>query len=196
MEDVIRANTAEEPAPESRKQTLARAISVAGHPFILIPAAALIVSGRGPALVLALTMLLVASVIFLQVRRGKWSDADVSTRQQRPLFYAVILAATAAAALLLWRMGASSSFVRGTLIAIAMITIQMIANRWLKISLHSSFAAFVTGVVATRSTVIAVATACLALGIAWSRVTLKRHSPSEVLIGLGLGAGAAIALWL
>jgi len=193
---MTRADTDQKPAPRSRKQALARAISIAGHPFILIPAAALIVSGRGPALVLALTMLAVASVIFLQVRRGKWSDADVSTRQQRPLFYVVILAATGAAALLLWRTGASSSFVRGTLIAIAMITIQMIANRWLKISLHSSFAAFVTGIVASRGIGLAVAAACLAIAIAWSRVTLTRHTPLEVLIGLGLGACAAIALWL
>jgi membrane-associated phospholipid phosphatase len=193
---MTRSNTDQEPAPGSRKQTLARALSIAGHPFILIPAAALIVSGRGPALVLALTMLAVASVIFLQVRRGKWSDADVSTRQQRPLFYAVILAATAGAAFLLWRMGASSSFVRGTLIAIAMITIQMIANRWLKISLHASFAAFVTGIIATRGIAMAIAAACLALAIAWSRVTLKRHTLLEVVIGLGLGACAAIALWL
>src|SRR5437763_14739660 len=147
---MARPATDQEPAPRSRKQTLARALSIAGHPFILIPAVALIVSGRGPALVLALTMLAVAGVIFFQVRRGKWSDADVSTRQQRPLFYVVLLGPTGGAALLLWRMGASSSFVRGTLIAIALITIQMIANRWLKISLHASFAAFVTGIVATR----------------------------------------------
>jgi hypothetical protein len=178
----------------SRKQTLARALSIAGHPFILIPAAALIVSGRGPALVLALTMFAVATVIFLQVRRGKWSDADVSTRQQRPLFYLVLLAATAGAGLLLWQLGVSPSFIRGTLIAIAMITIQMIANRWLKISLHASFAAFVTGIVATRGIGIAVTAACLA--IAWSRVTLKRHTPLEVFIGLGLGGCAAIVLWL
>src|SRR6266567_1650391 len=143
---MARDNTDQRSPSETRKQTLARALSIAGHPFILIPAAALIVSGRGPTLVLALTMLAVASVIFLQVRRGKWSDADVSTRQQRPLFYVVLLAATGAAAFLLWRMGASSSFIRGTLIAIALITIQMIANRWLKISLHTSFAVFVTGV--------------------------------------------------
>src|SRR5260221_8332523 len=127
---MTRDDTNQEPPSGTRKQTLARVLSIAGHPFILIPAAALIVSGRGPALVLALTMLAVAGVIFLQVRRGKWSDADVSTRQQRPLFYVVLLGATAGAALLLWRVGASSSFVRGTIVAIALITIQMIVNRW------------------------------------------------------------------
>ncbi len=72
----------------------------------------------------------------------------------------------------------------------------MIANRYLKSSLHVAFASFCGVLLAGGPATAGAAVAAVAL-LAWSRVVLGRHRPAEVLSGalLGVAAGAALRAW-
>ncbi|HYR28910.1 MAG TPA: hypothetical protein VEU30_10620, partial [Thermoanaerobaculia bacterium] len=76
------------------KQTLARWISIAAHPFVtgtVMVAAAASIRIAAAFVILAVVPLLVLS--FRQVRRGKWEHVDASNRRERPLLYAMGIAA-------------------------------------------------------------------------------------------------------
>jgi hypothetical protein len=68
---------------------LARTLSVAGHPFVLIPLTVALTtrSLRWAAIIAAGTILPLLWIIVRNVRRGTWSDAGVSRHDQRASFY-------------------------------------------------------------------------------------------------------------
>jgi membrane-associated phospholipid phosphatase len=181
-------------------ERIARWVSILGHPFVLLPLTVLAIglrhgpfahAGRRALLVAALLVLPVLGLLAARVRAGAWTDYDVSDHEQRRGFYWALLAVLPLGSLLAWRLRPELG--RGLLAGWALLLASMLANRFLKSSLHVAFAAFCGGMIARTPTT---AVPCLALvaGVAWSRVVLRRHTVAEVLFGAALGAGAAAFL--
>jgi membrane-associated phospholipid phosphatase len=65
-----------------------------------------------------------------------------------------------------------------------------------KVSLHSAFAAFATTLLWPLVPAL-VAGAVVTAAVVWSRLVLRRHVVTDVVVGLALGvaAGAAFHLW-
>lgn len=173
--------------------TLARILSIAGHPFLLIPLMVAVATRNWvwTVIVGAVTILPLLAITLRNVRRGVWSDHDVSSREQRSGLYRAILPLLGISALLLWLMDASPRMMRGFAAAAVMLAIGLLANRFLKISLHMMAAAFcaVTIVRIYPNSIYAIVPFVAA--IAWSRRKLDRHTWTEIFAGLAIGGAAA-----
>jgi hypothetical protein len=174
-----------------RPPRLARLISIAAHPLVLPPFVAALAtrSARWTAIICASTIVPITAVILWKMRRGEWSDFDVSRREQRsslywfalPLFLAVILFVPAPA----W-------FTRTMTALLAALTIGFLLQRFMKPSLHMLFAAFSAVVLWKVYPLSPLITVPLLPAVGWSRWRLGHHTVAEIIIGtiLGLGAGA------
>ena len=85
--------------------------------------------------------------------------------------------------------------VRGVAATCGMMAVCAAATRWVKVSLHMAFAALAAIALALmRSPVGELALPGIAGALAWSRLTLQRHTPLEVILGTIIGAGAGAAI--
>ena len=170
---------------------LARLISIAAHPFVLSPltAALAIRNLRWTLILVASTVLPLAAVLLWKVRRGVWSDYDVSRREQRSGLYWIAIPMFAAAAFLAplppW-------FRRSMLSLVCALVIGLLLDRWLKTSLHLMMAAFCAVILWRVFPWSAVAMALVLAALAWSRWILKRHTVPEIITGTILGLAAGI----
>lgn len=168
-------------------------VSTLLHPFAVVPATILIRSGnwRASALIAALTVLPVLAVTAVRVRRGVWTDYDVSHRGQRRGLYFVALPLTVIAALLV-----PQPFARGTWIAAAMLLAGLILGRFLKTSLHMMFGAYCAVLIGSRFPVTLPLLIGLLVALAWSRHTLERHAIAEIAVGTAIGVAGGLAVVL
>lgn len=187
------------PQPADSVTLAARFFSIAGHPFVALPAAVYVTSlmndgDSGSGLRLLVLFGVVAVVIVIGIRTGRFNNFDVSERDRRPRFYALLTSAVFVFGF--WQRDQPQAF-RACMVAGALLLVCGVANRWVKVSLHSAFAMYAAGLVAASSAVAALVTLPVCAAIAWSRVHLGRHRRSEVWLGLALGlvAGASLSLW-
>lgn len=182
--------------------TIARWVSILAHPFVmiavLIAVPALRESSRTAAqsvLVVTLIVLVpIAVVMFGQVRRGRWSNVDASKPSERPLLFAV--AVTGLVAVLAWLLlnDPQSFLVRGVLVVTVFLLLSAILTRWVKLSLHVAFVALTATALCLIGSRVGYALIALVPVMFWSRVTLGRHRPFELLVGLVLGVATGVAL--
>ena len=182
----------------------ARALSIVGHPAVLMPVAvAAAASGPGapPQLLrVALgTAVAVAVIVGLyslwQVHRGRWAHVDASHPAERSQLNLVLAGLLCSAAGLLWALGQPPAVAAGPLLAALLVLLTHALRRWLKVSLHAAFALFAAALVWPYLPG-TLAIGALALGVAWSRLVLRRHTLAEVLTGLLFGAAFGGALRL
>jgi hypothetical protein len=178
----------------SSSTTLARVISIAGHPFILIPLMIAILTRNWvwTAAVAAGTSLPLLVITLRNVRRGVWSDHDVSRRDQRGGLYRVALPLVVLCAVLLYFLDAGPGMMRGFAAGAVMLLLGVLGNRFLKISMHMMTAAFCGLTIAWLYPATTFVIVPFVAAIAWSRRKLERHTWAEVAVGLAIGAGAAL----
>ncbi len=186
-----------------RSNAVARWISILFHPFVMVsvmvgaaaaarqtPGAAL----RSVAITAAFTIVPVAVLMWRQVRRGRWENADASNRAERPILYIVGGVGLAALIAYLMLVRSQSFMLRGVAATLGMMAVCAIATRWIKVSLHMAFATLAaTALALMRAPAGYVLLLALPL-LMWSRLTLDRHSPAEVALGTIIGACAGTAI--
>jgi membrane-associated phospholipid phosphatase len=180
-----------------RTNRLALAVSLLLHPFVIGPVTALLLTDVRSSVVIALaTTVPMLVLIARNVRRGTWTNYDVSERTHRTGLYWPGIALTGSLALILWRFGSNPGLVRAIAVITLMMAVAMVINRWLKVSLHMTFGAFFAVIVSWRYPEVTTALALALALLAWSRLTLRRHTWSEVFVGalLGCVAGAWLIL--
>ncbi len=175
---------------------VARALSVALHPFAVFAALALVAAWRldpatlpRTALGIGAAVAIVSGFIWQRRRGGHWQTVDASRRQERPLLYA--LALLVAGSYWLWMGGRASPASGGVLAAVVMLCVAGVVNRWIKLSLHMASLAF-AGVALLELLLPAGAVALLVVPpLGWARLRMARHTPIEVVGGALLGAMTA-----
>ena len=189
---------------DSSRIRAARTLSVIGHPALLMPVAvAAGASGAGvppqwlrAALATAVLVTVIVGLYSLwQVRTERWAHVDASQpheRSQLNLFLALLLCGAAA---LLWLLGQPLVVASGPMVIALVVLLAHLLRRWLKVSLHAAFALFAAALVWPNAALTLAITA-LALGVAWSRLVLRRHTWPEVALGLLLGAAFGVGLRL
>lgn len=179
----------------------ARMLSVLGHPGLLMPAAVAVAASRADAppqlLPVALATAVVVAVIvgiysLWQVRAGRWVHIDASNPNERHQLNLFLAALLGGAALLLWALGQPMPVALGPLLAGLVVGLTHLLRRWHKVSLHAAFAVFSVALVWPQPA-LTPALALLTMGVAWSRLVLRRHTLPEVLLGLLFGAAGAAA---
>ena len=189
--------------PPSRAEVTARWISRLGHPFVLPLAALLVVTLRvvptQEALgIVALSAATITLPVLLytrrQIRRQRWSDYDVSVREDRYRLYPLILVVCGGSAVIFWLLGAPAFMLRGILGGTTLAFVAMLINLRSKLSLHTALATLCALVILALVPPLGVAASIFAALIGWSRVVLRRHTVVEVVSGGVLGAIVALAL--
>ena len=182
-------------SPQSFSARLALVVSFLLHPFLISPATILLLAGRASSVAFVLAIVIPMFVLIaMQVRRGAWTNYDVSVRTQRRGLYWPALLLTIGSAFAIYATGGNPRLLRGFIVAAAMIAIAMLINRWLKVSLHMTFAAFsavAVGWAYPRTVWVMIALVAI---LAWSRLKLERHSWAEVVVGTVLGGAAGLVL--
>ncbi|HEY0141556.1 MAG TPA: hypothetical protein VGF48_11725 [Thermoanaerobaculia bacterium] len=181
--------------PRDLKLFTARALSVGLHPFVLTPLVVALTSRSWPQTILiaGLTTIPLLILIRRNVRRGTWTDTDVSHRGQRKSLYYAAAPLLLLTGLVLYAIGASANLLRGFFAATAMIVTGFLLMPLLKVSLHMTFAGFSAMILLDRSGFapppLGVAI-LLVLALAWSRRTLDRHTWAEIATGIVIGTAA------
>lgn len=174
----------------------ARALSVIGHPALLMPAAvagSALVNGA-PAAVLrlgALASVVVALCVMaysvLQVRAGRWSHVDASVPRERGQLNVFLVLLLFGAGGLLQAFGQPALLSLGLALGGAVVLATHLLRRWLKVSLHASFAVYAAALLWPAMWAVGVVL-LLAAAVSWSRLALRRHTAAEVVAGLLGGA--------
>ncbi len=170
---------------------LARIVSAAAHPFVLVPVAVSLATGnlRWTAILTLITLLPMTAVIVWNVRRGVWSDFDVSRRDQRSGLYWVAIPLLILTTVFI---DAPPALTRGMLAVAVVLVIGLAGNRFLKTSLHMMFAAYCAVILVRAYPWSPALTFPLVATLAWSRWRLGRHTPVEIAAGVVLGLAAGL----
>ena len=177
------------PPALSTHHAAARFISVAFHPLVLSPLTAALASRswRWTAIVMASTILPISAVILWNMRRGVWTDFDVTHRRQRSGLYWFAIPLFLAIAWL-----APGWFGRSMLALVCALIVCLALSRWLQVSLHMLFAAFCAVVLWRVHPLSAFAMAPVLVALAWARLRLQHHTPAELAVGTLFGLAAGI----
>ena len=176
----------------------ARALSVVGHPALLMPAAvagSATANGAPPQVLrigLAASVAIAACVIaysLVQVRAGRWAHVDASVPHERSQLNFVLCLLLFGVAGGLWWSGQPPMLALGLGLGGAMVVCALLLRRWLKLSLHTAFAVFAAALL-WPNTLAAAGVLLLAAAVSWSRLALCRHTGLEVVAGLLAGAVA------
>lgn len=186
-------------------RSLARGVSLIGHPLLLLPVAALaLMAARGASdgtlLRVAAVFVGLAAMLLLwshrQVTRRRWAHIDASAPAERRTLNLALLAVLAACTGLAWLRG-MPVLALGAALAGAMVLLALLLRAHCTLSLHLAFASYAAGLAWAASPVLGAVFAVLAASVAWSRLHLARHTPRDLLAGGFAGAAAAACFaWL
>lgn len=182
----------------------ARAVSILGHPLLVLPAALLLpaaLRGGDPRTLqaalagFALFAALVLGWSWWQVRRGRWAHVDASQQSERRSLNRTLLVLIGLGALLAWRALPTPDPALALALSAGIVAVAMLTAPWCKLSLHVAFAIYAAGLLWPLGA-IAIAVCCMfATGVAWSRLRLSRHRPRDLFAGAAAGLLAAVAYW-
>jgi hypothetical protein len=181
--------------------TVARCVSIIGHPLVLAPAAGLLAALSQDASVrlmrLLLVALLAASLVVLafslwNVRSGRWAHIDASNPSERRVLNGFLVGLLLFGSAVAWRTDPAHQLSIGLLIAGLAVVTALALSPILKISLHTCFAALAAGFLWPAPVALATG-AVIVVALAWSRVTLRRHTLAEVFSGAFVGGLSAVA---
>jgi membrane-associated phospholipid phosphatase len=180
---------------------IARAISIVGHPAVLLLVAALIAattqgsSLRQLWLVGGVTVILGSIVLvfsWMQVRAGRWSHVDASALGERTSLNVFAGTLCLVSAALAWHLTQRTQMSIALALSGAIFVFALAVARWVKVSLHVVFAVFATALLWPDRLAVIVGVLVTA-ALMWSRVVLGRHVAADVAIGLALGMAAGVA---
>jgi len=191
--------------PSPRLTALATRISAAGHPLITSSLFILVVSVRSlpwpdalwlTVLLLAAINLPVAVFTWIQIRRKKYSDFDVSDRRSRNGFYLFLLGVLGIAVLSLILTGQPSDLIRGVGGFTLLMAVSAILNFWMKVSMHTGISVYFGVILTGWSWGAGIGFLVFAILVGLSRRITGRHTGAEILLGMALGIAAGAGFLL
>jgi len=181
----------------------ARWISIVAHPFVTVSLLVAVPAMAQPSghavhsvLLVGLVVIVpIAVLMFLQVYRGRWSNADASNPSERSLLFLIAIAALVVALGWLHLKDPKSFLVQGMLVTAVFLLLAAVLNRWIKLSLHVAFAALTATTLSLMSSWVGYALIAVVPLVFWSRLALARHRVHELAVGLLLGALTGFVLF-
>jgi hypothetical protein len=181
---------------------LARWVSILAHPFIMVSLLVAVPTLRQSSgnavrsgfVVVMAVVIPVALLMFYQVLRGRWADVDASNPSERPLLFVVAFGSLVAALGWLLLNDRQSFLLRGMLVVVAFLCIAALLTRWVKLSLHVSFAALTATTLSLLGSPVGFALIAVIPVLCWSRIALGRHHTHELIVGLVLGFLTGVVL--
>ncbi len=187
------------------RHTLARALSIVGHPLCIVPlASALAIASHGlgwralgvTAIFFVSLSLIVFAFAWRQVRAGRWQDIDASNVAERRSLNYFLAAVLFIGAFLSFRQSQPLGLTLGLSMSGGLVVLTMLLSRWVKVSLHVAYLVYSTAILWYSDVWLVAAGLCLAAAVAWSRLELRRHALVEVVLGGIIGGIAGLVFWV
>lgn len=179
-----------------KKSKIAFVLSSLGHPLVTVSVFTLIALFRFEtqenarlysALIVGGVLLPLAIKMYLGVKKGTYSNFDVSNQQERKGWYKYALLLLAILTGVLWMTAVSDGVRLSVSCALLLLAGSQLLNHYIKASLHVSVNTFLAFLMLPLNWVIALIFASFIPFIAWARVVQGRHSSREVWAGAFLG---------
>jgi len=181
-------------------------VSVVGHPLAMIVLLVLLLSWtmdrvavwRITGFVAGLGLIPTGFLVWRSVSRREHAAYTYTHRSDRTILYFCLFAVLLLASVYFHFVEHSAFLVRGSAITALMAAVAAVLNRWIRLSLHLAFAVYSGLLLARVHPGYGLPILTFAPLLAWSRITLLRHTLSEVICGSALGLGAAgllISFW-
>lgn len=189
----------EEHTPEKKNSLLYKAslaISTIGNPLITFSVFVLFITLKTMDGVSAtlLSLLVIGGVTipisinnYVKTKNGKYTNYDVSDREQRQGFYHFLLILIGGVTGILYLTNQPAAFRHGSLVFFVMVMVSYIINYRLKVSMHTSISVYLGLTLLLINFSAGLAMLVFAVLIGLSRLVLKRHTVAEVVAGLVVG---------
>lgn len=132
----------------------------------------------------------------LGVRKGKYTNLDVSDRAQRQRWFIVTTLLLLLVTVIIWVTGQSRILRVGMVCAFALLLVSQLVNTRVKASMHLAFHTFLALVILHTYIVAGTIFLLFTPLLAWSRLYLSRHILEEVLVGMALGGFFGLTFWI
>ncbi len=146
----------------------------------------LYLSLRWTLLSLALILALLV-IVYYFVRKGKFSDLDVSTQTQRPLLFLLDFIFAAIYLSILYLFHAPKTLFVGNIAVFMVVIVLMVVNRFIKASVHMAVLSGALTLFVFMGGLTYLWGFILIPILAWARLTTKRHAFKEVVVGTIIG---------
>lgn len=138
----------------------------------------------------------IGSFVLIGVKKKKFTDIDVSKREQRPIVFLLTLLLATFYLVTLFMLGAPIMLSVTAISVIVGLSFAYIINKKVKASMHvAAVTAFVIPVALSFRSWYIFLLFLIPL-VAWARLVTKRHTFSEVIIGGIVGAVLSAAIYL
>jgi membrane-associated phospholipid phosphatase len=187
------------------KTKIARLVSMAGHPFVMIVLLVLLLSWtmdratawRITGFVAVIGLIPTGLLLWRRSTSRRRQTTDASAPDDRTILYLSLFVVLLLSSVYFHFVEHSAFLVRGSVVTALMSAVAAVFNRWIRLSLHLAFAVFSGLVLASIHPGYGLPILIFAPLLAWSRLALLRHTLPEVIGGAALGLGAAgILIWL
>ncbi|MFJ3283087.1 hypothetical protein [Streptomyces halstedii] len=133
--------------------------------------------------------------IIAGARRGHWTDKHVKVRSQRWIPLGATLASVLVGTALLALLDAPQEVIALVFAMIGGLLLTMLVTIWWKVSVHTAVASGVASILAVAISPWALLGYAVVAAIAWSRASLRDHTPAQTIAGAVLGAVAAVSVF-
>jgi membrane-associated phospholipid phosphatase len=139
----------------------------------------------------------VIGFMWFQVRAGRWAHVDASGRSERLSLNVFLVGLLVLSAVVLRYLLPSAHVSIALALAAMLVVAALLLARWVKVSLHTAFAAYSTALLWPLPFAV-VAGIIVTAAVAWSRLALGRHVATDIGVGflLGVVAGTTYDLWI
>ena len=189
----------------SLKAGIAKLISNFGNPFTLIFLFTVFSTFHflpvNKAIKISIIILFIALIptglfIIYNVKKGTYTNYDVSNQKQRPSLYLFSLSVLIFIIAVLVFNQEPKFIIGGGIAAFILLLISFLVNMKVKCSLHTSFAVFIALAFLHLNLIWSFGLLLFAFFMGWSRLILRRHTIGEVMIGGILGSTVGLLFYI
>ncbi|MEZ7507953.1 ABC transporter permease [Cloacibacterium sp. Arc13] len=144
-------------------------------------------------LMIALVVIPIFSWISWNVKKGNYTNMDVSDRKQRNSLYLFNFIVIAIYTGVLYFTKQRTDLLFIIVFLFFLMLIMHISNFFIKSSMHTAFNVFVTALFFSLNPILGIIWFVLTSFVAISRIILKRHTPKEVIMGALIGTIVSLA---
>lgn len=178
------------------KTRLASIISIIGHPLLTLSVFTVLAlftheepdrAFMHSLFILAGFFLPVGLKMYINSKRGTYTNFDVSDKQQRQSWYVFAFLILLAVTLILFLTDQPLALCMAVLLSLVLLTISLFANYFIKSSLHVSSTVFLSFLILPMNLLVGLSLLIFTIPIAWSRSALGKHTVPEIVAGAVIG---------
>lgn len=136
--------------------------------------------------ILLILILPISGWIYWNVRRGNYTNMDVSNRKQRNSLYIFIAVAMLVYLLINFMIDGQIDYTM--LFLFILLILMQVSNYFIKSSMHTAINVFAAALLFAQNQILGLAWLFIAVLVGITRIILKRHTPKEVLMGAAIAA--------